>query len=86
MIPANNMHKKNNGPIIDPVFIILNACGNTTNASPVPSVTNSLNAIPLLIDINPKIEKIPIELKTSNPEFENATTSALSTSLEPFGR
>jgi hypothetical protein len=66
--------------------IILNTCGKTTNARPVPSVTSSLNGIPVDNVINPKIEKIPIELNTSNPEFENATITALSANFEPSGR
>ena len=87
MIPAKRIHKKNNGPIIYATSpIVLNTCGNTTNASPVPSVTSSLKGIPEVNVINPKMEKIPIELNTSNPEFENATNTALSTSLEPSGR
>ena len=64
----------------------MNTCGKTTNASPVPDVTSSLNGIPLVNVINPKMEKIPIELNTSNPEFENATITALSTNFEPSGR
>ena len=37
---------------------MLNTCGKTTNASPVPSVTSSLNGIPELNVINPKMENI----------------------------
>ena len=66
--------------------IMLNTCGKTTNARPVPSVTSSLNGIPELRAINPKMENIPIELNTSKPEFENATIIALSTNLDPSGR
>ena len=66
--------------------IMLNTCGNTTNARPVPEVTSSLNGIPLDTVINPKMENIPMELNTSKPEFENATIIALSTSLDPSGR
>ena len=85
--PANKIHKKNNGPITDAQGpITLNTFGKTTNAKPVPSVTNSLNGIPLVKAINPKIEKIPIALKTSNPELENATIKALSVNLESSGR
>ena len=81
------MHKKNNGPIIDAQGpITLNTFGKTTNAKPVPSVTNSLNGIPLVKVMNPKIEKIPIALNTSNPELENATIKALSVNLESSGR
>ena len=65
------MHKKNKGPITYAAGpIVLNTCGNTTNASPVPDVTSSLNGIPLVTVMNPKMEKIPIELNTSKPEFE----------------
>ena len=42
--------------------------------------------MPVLNAINPRIENIPIELKTSNPEFEKATIKALSVNLEPSGR
>ena len=87
VIPANKIHKKNNGPITDAKGpIILNTFGKTTNAKPVPSVTNSLNGIPLDNAINPRIEKIPIELNISNPELENATIKALFVNLEPSGR
>ena len=85
--PANKIHKKNNGPITDAQGpITLNTFGKTTNAKPVPSVTNSLNGIPLVKVINPKIENIPIALNTSNPELENATIKALSVNLESSGR
>ena len=87
VIPANKMHKKNNGPIMYAANpIVLNTCGKTTNARPVPEVTRSLNGIPLVNVINPKIENIPIELNTSNPEFEKATIIALSTNFEPSGK
>ncbi len=81
------MHTKNNGPIIyasDP--ITLNTCANTTKASPLPSVTTSLNAIPLVIAMKPNIENIPTELNTSKEEFENATTKALLTNFDLSGR
>ena len=65
---------KNKGPIMYATSpIVLNTCGKTTNARPVPSVTSSLNGIPVVNAINPKMENVPIELNTSNPEFENAT-------------
>ena len=87
VIPAKRIHKKNNGPIIYATPpIVLNTCGKTTNARPVPSVTSSLNGIPEDNVMNPKIENIPIELNTSKPEFENATMTALSTSFEPSGK
>ncbi len=78
---------KNAGPIMYATGpIVLKTCGKTTNASPVPSVTSSLNGTPVDNAINPRIEKIPIELNTSNPEFENATITALLTNLDPSGR
>ena len=87
VIPANNIHAKNKGPITSAQgFIRLNTFGNTTNAKPVPSVTNSLNGIPLVKVMNPKIEKIPIALKISKPELENATINALLVNLEVSGR
>ena len=87
VIPANRMHIKNKGPIILAAGpMVLNTCGKTTNARPVPDVTSSLKGIPLVKVMNPKMENIPMELNTSKPEFENATITALSTNFEPSGR
>ena len=87
VIPANKIHAKNKGPIIiDQGCIRLNTFGKTTNAKPVPSVTNSLNGIPLVKAMNPNIENIPTALNISNPELENATTNALLVNLEVSGR
>ena len=86
-MPANKIHKKNNGPITDAQGpMILKTFGKTTNAKPVPSVTNSLNGMPLDRVMNPRMENIPIELNISNPELENATIKALLVNLEPSGR
>ena len=66
--------------------MILNTFGKTTKANPVPSVTNLLNGMPLDKVMNPRMENMPIELKTSKPELENATINALLVNLEPSGR
>lgn len=87
VIPANKIHAKNRGPIIsDQGCITLNTFGKTTNAKPVPSVTNSLNGMPLVKVMNPRMEKMPIALNISNPELEKATINALLVNLELSGR
>ena len=65
--------------------------GNDWHTGPISAMTRLLTpAKKAMGDLDPqtadKIENIPMELNTSNPEFENATIKALSTSFEPFGR
>ena len=85
--PAKRILKKNKGAIMyaaSPIW--LNTCGKTTNASPVPSVTKSLNGIPVVKVMNPRMENTPNALNTSKPELVNATSRALSANANPSGR
>lgn len=75
--PANNRHKKNNGPIIYPnIPIALKICGNTMNASPVPCVTSWSIGMLFVVLINPSILNTPIAVNNSNEQLLIATIRA----------
>ncbi len=87
VIPAENKHKKNIGPIIYPTEpIVLNTLGNATNANPVPYVTTLLSGIPVEKLIYPNIPNTPIAENTSNPLFVNAIIRPFSTRSVSSGK
>ncbi len=79
LIPAKSTAKKNNGAKMCPMTPIkLNIFGNTTNISPVPSLTNCTRGVPDVADIYPRIEKTPNAVKISKLEFDKTTKNTLS--------
>ena len=87
VIPAKKIARKNKGAntlAIGPM--ILNINGNTSNTSPVPSVTRLLNLIPECKDMNPRIENTPNAVKISNNEFAATTNKTLSVNFAFSGR
>ena len=81
-IPANSTARKNNGAKIWPTIPIMSKIfGNTTNISPVPSLTSSTIGVPEVTDMNPKIENTPNAVNISKLEFDAMTINTLSVNL-----